>query len=1136
MATPKYMSEKTQMFYLKQLPGMNSKLDEYDLSDKYARLAQNCIFEEEPLAVTKRPPVSYFNDTTLGTGGIVGVLRYYSSAGMTKWIVAHANKVYVGNDSTGSFTEIRTLANTGKRMAFEVYQDKVIGSNGFDNIWVYDGSSDNLTWELGSCKAKTGAGTGITKTAVSYAVTFDADAVVSGAVSNTIATLTNQDVNLTNIPLGPIGTTDRKIYRKDSSTGGAYKLVTTISNNTATTYTDSNADVSGAATMPVVTDDMPVGNILKLHRERLFISGDPNKPSWIYYSNPYLPHFIQQTSNLDYMEISPNDGDEIMGIPIQLGRMVCIKRNTIRPLYITSPTSGQDPTTWYAEDPTVFSGAVAKWSIVQTSYGIVYLGWDHWYLYDGAGSKPIIDEFDTTDILPSSYSDVIAYENQNILRAAYADNTIGTQYHNRVLCWNFKRNTLNLDTLDVNCFASKSGDDESGDIFYGSSRGGYLLRGNNTELLYRMSDKTSANNGTKTNAFVGGTEANPYIEIGALSAAASIPTDICILWDDQATNPGSGWTEITTMDGRLIFISNAVAPGTTNNAVGISGTTLSDAISKDYRIFRKNGATTEYQFPDGSIVFWDQVSPPDGFASVEESGKYITVRLTMEDDRTFTLSSEVGGGTANNVDNIIEVYLIKKIGEAPSWDGLSQYVYALYYSAAAISNGWTDVTSTYTGHYLKIKSSDVPTMVNGNNTVSKLDWVQLGIVDHNESQTATSDGTVSSTSFSGAFEDGFDRDPADSREWYALHNGDGWVAATLTHIHEWTDEKDISSIYVKMGQGTYGGNYKESWRDYTVFLKISGTWTQVDTSSIHNFGQGSNSVYDETREVTLATGWSNVTGIKVYLYGKSYSYEGDRRQKVWLRIFDVRCEGYLKSVAFHVCRKLLGKMQDWNAAIESTYTAGTWTSPALNLRSLALGLLYWNESILGSDNILFHFRVGDTQANCLAASWSTGITDPNGFNLSSLVTANAWIQYKIEFTATDTMVSNPRVYFSDGYVVRFTYSQAETYAETSVEFIYRTGFRNFDQAFLDKIFKKIVAYYNGTQGSMTVKWETENASNSFVVDLSVLPTRWESFFHDTAMGRNLSIEIYKNDLYDLKLKEVQGAYAMMPFLGGEVYK
>jgi hypothetical protein len=56
-------------------------------------------------------------------------------------------------------------------------------------------------------------------------------------------TVTNERIDLSNIPIGPGGTTARKIYR---SSGGSYELVTTIANNTATTFTD-NVSAPGVA-------------------------------------------------------------------------------------------------------------------------------------------------------------------------------------------------------------------------------------------------------------------------------------------------------------------------------------------------------------------------------------------------------------------------------------------------------------------------------------------------------------------------------------------------------------------------------------------------------------------------------------------------------------------------------------------------------------------------------------------------------------------------------------------------------------------------------------------------------------------------------------------------------------------------
>ena len=71
----------------------------------------------------------------------------------------------------------------------------------------------------------------------------DADGETMAGTASALVQPADQVVALTNIPTGVAGTTARKIYR--TAAGGAiYKLVTTINDNTTTTYNDSLADGS----------------------------------------------------------------------------------------------------------------------------------------------------------------------------------------------------------------------------------------------------------------------------------------------------------------------------------------------------------------------------------------------------------------------------------------------------------------------------------------------------------------------------------------------------------------------------------------------------------------------------------------------------------------------------------------------------------------------------------------------------------------------------------------------------------------------------------------------------------------------------------------------------------------------------
>jgi len=1076
------LTEQLKQWYMKTLPGMNNLVEDLDLKDKWVETAQNCRFEEEPGAVDKRTPVTYFNSTTLGAGayGVTGLYRYYTSGGTSEFICIHNTTAYVGDDSAGTGAAIRTSLTAGKRTSFVTYKDILIGSNGYDNPWCYDGS-DDVSWELGACKVVVSTATGSLTAAKSYsyqvAITVSSATHICGAISNAVTTTTTGAAELTDIPLGPPGTTNRLIYRtkadEAAGTHGNYDLLATLSDNTTVIYTDTTGDGSLGATVAAVSDDMPVGAELRLHRERLFISRDPSNPNKIYYSNPWLPHFIQQTSNLDYMEISPEDGDEISGIPIQLGTMVCIKKNTIRKIHITSPTSGADPTTWYADDPMAWNGSPAPWSITQTPLGIVFLGWDHWYLFDGAGARPIIDEFDVKDILESGYSDVVGFYHKGIMLAAYADKTIANQFHDRIMRYNFKRKTLSYDlwtsttVSGANCFASKSGDDETGELYYGDSQKGYILKDKESEDSYRLRTKTECLEGTATDVFVGGTESSPYLEIGSTTSSSTIPDDMCIFWDQEDTSPGAGWEDITsTYSERFIKISTTAAstaaasththsvtgetegmdgtwinsgdPGQNATLVNhthtvslTSGTATPTPRYVNLRMFKASSCTTS-EFPDGAIIMWDQEAAPTGWQTVSKDGYYTRIYATS-----------LGTGVSST--------------HSHSFSG----------STDTTTTSKAQCEGQYPGPAICSYYSHNHTMSGTLASASQDDWE----LDHVKAHFIKKIGEADTW-------DGSDQYA------YALYIG----SSTPTG---WTD---VST--------TYTGNY----------LKIGpsespSTGSAADPSHVHSVTAGT------TGDCNYTTGTS----------GSNFQAWSDHGHP-WSNLSaSSGSSGAPASVTFKMYKIVLGKMKDYNAAIAVSATGGTWTSPSQQINAESLGNLYWNETLATGDTILFHARVGATKATCEAASWTTtGYTNPNGSIIGE--TANVWFQYKIEFTAVDSTVSNPKVYFTNGYVVKYTYSKGATSAETSVAFVYDVGFRNFDTPMIDKFFKKIGTAHEGEEGSFDLDWETENSNDSFTIDLPSNQKRWDSYFQSTAFGREVKFKVYKNDLYDFRLSEIQGLY------------
>ena len=153
-----------------------------------------------------------------------------------------------------------------------------------------------------------------------------------------------------------------------------------------------------------------------------------------------------------------------------------------------------------------------------------------------------------------------------------------------------------------------------------------------------------------------------------------------------------------------------------------------------------------------------------------------------------------------------------------------------------------------------------------------------------------------------------------------------------------------------------------------------------------------------------------------------------------------------------------------------------------------------------------------------------------------------YFQFKVTFESTDTTGKLfPYIYNAGGYNIKWTYWKVSATAETSVEFIYRTGWRNFDQPFDDKIYRKLITLHEGTEGYFTAQLEADENDTQTTfnnnqpypavlepspfqsVSLTQYPNRWYTTLPDYMYGKELRLTIYKNDNYAYRLRQ----YAVM---------
>jgi hypothetical protein len=130
----------------------------------------------------------------------------------------------------------------------------------------------------------------------------------------------NNTVNLTAIPIGGYGVTARKIYRDDND--GVYRLVGTVSNNTATTFSDTAS--TGTALIPDSNNVPPSFKYIVAHLDRTWIAGIPGDPSSLRFSEAGLPDIFPSAN-----DILCNPEDPITALVVYDKKVWVFNRNSI---------------------------------------------------------------------------------------------------------------------------------------------------------------------------------------------------------------------------------------------------------------------------------------------------------------------------------------------------------------------------------------------------------------------------------------------------------------------------------------------------------------------------------------------------------------------------------------------------------------------------------------------------------------------------------------------------------------------------------------------------------------------------------------------------------------------------------------
>ena len=322
--------------------GLNTRDLDTIIKDNELSDINNFNFDKRG-ALKVRPGFTKFGTTAIGGYAVKSVGGYYRTGEDVEVIATGSTAIYTVTSSAA--TAIKT-GLTGNALNFDLHQffNHYYLGNGTDNVQVRGLLADGTTmgvWDIGypipttNCSAaQDGTTGGLEAKTYKYKVTYyynDGESDCCADITSQLA-VSGKSIALTSIPTGNTRVTQRKLYRTIGD-GATYKLLTTLSNNTATTYTDSIADAALGADMDTDNDIPPVMHYVVNHKGRLW--GMANNSSRLYYSKALHPEAFPAAN---YWDVGQDDGTVGKALTVNLGLLVIFKD------YSTWVISGDIPT------------------------------------------------------------------------------------------------------------------------------------------------------------------------------------------------------------------------------------------------------------------------------------------------------------------------------------------------------------------------------------------------------------------------------------------------------------------------------------------------------------------------------------------------------------------------------------------------------------------------------------------------------------------------------------------------------------------------------------------------------------------------------------------------------------------------
>lgn len=417
---------------------------------------------------------------------VTGIFPYYKSDGTNELLRTAGTTLQ--KYGSGTWSNISGYAyTTGLNTHGATIFDRVYLCNGTDPLTYYDGSTI-----VSFTAISKPTGLGLTRTAGStgtYTFSYKVSAVTAvGETDPTDAATIAMSVDTLSatakITVAWTASTNAIGYivygRKD---GRWYKLKY-LEGNTSVSYVDDATDAPDEYTLPqsVNTTSGPAANYVEVYRDTLFLAGDPDNPSRLYYSagGDLINDFSTSTGG-GFIDVAKNDGQTITGL-IKF-KSVLLVFKTDSTYQFSFSTSGLPQVELV--NPAI--GCVAPRSLMAVENdiffasrrGIFTIGNEAGFSFDVLRTNELSSRvrsiYETID--PSRLSDIAGIyatkNNKNLVIFSYTPT--GSSTNSEAIVYDRERlGWLHWTNIKANCFTQYVDSTGQSHVLYGDDSSGYV--------------------------------------------------------------------------------------------------------------------------------------------------------------------------------------------------------------------------------------------------------------------------------------------------------------------------------------------------------------------------------------------------------------------------------------------------------------------------------------------------------------------------------------------------------------------------------------------------------------------------------------------------------------------------------------